>query len=151
QAAVASALFLPVLGAPLLRFDRDTPQPELHRLAQEAAIYLESGERVALLLPGDNEDALGSYLRGLLLFSPPRRSGLDFRMETKVEPATLTSIAAAGYRAALVTCAPPGFAGVPAGDAAILRDMPEGWRVLRTWAWPERIKRQRFAAMLARQ
>jgi hypothetical protein len=151
QAAVACALLLPILGAPLLRFDRDTPQPELRRLAQEAAIYLQPGERLALLLPGDNEDATGSFLRGLLLFSPPRRPGLDFRIETTVEPTTLASVAAAGYRTALVTCAPPGFAGVPTDDAAILRDTPQGWRVLQIWTWPERIRRQPFAGMLARQ
>jgi hypothetical protein len=149
--AVALALLLPLAGAPLLRFDRDPPQPALRRLAQDAAAYLHPGDRLALLLPGDYEDAMGSFLRGLLLFSPPRRPGLDIRTERFVTPATLGTVAAAGYPLALVTCAPPGFDGVPAGDAALLRDTPQGWRVLDTWAWPARLRREPFAAMLARQ
>ena len=151
RACVAAALLLPVAGVPLLRFDRDTPQPELRRLGQAAAAYLKPGDRLALLLPGDNEDAIGSFLRGVLLFSPPRRPGMDFLTETIVNPDTLASVAAAGFRLALVTCAPPGLDGVPVGDAAMLRETPDGWRVLQAWAWPERIKQQPFAGMMARQ
>ena len=148
---VALALLLPVAGAPLLRFDLDTPQPELRLLAQNATAFLHPGDRLALLLPEDNEDAIGSFLRGLLLFSPPRRTGLDFHIETAVDPTTLATAAAADYRLALVTCAPPGLADAPPGEAAILRETQEGWRTLRAWPWPKQIERQPFAAMLARQ
>ena len=85
-----------------------------------------------------------------MLFTAPRRPGLDFRIETSVSPATLASVAAADYRLALVTCAPAGLDGVPAGDAAMLRATPDGWHVLQTWAWPERIKHRHFAGLLAR-
>ena len=47
-AAVATALLLPVAGAPLLRFDRDPPQPELRRLGNAAAAFLQPGDRLAL-------------------------------------------------------------------------------------------------------
>ena len=151
KAAVVLALLLPVAGAPLLRFDRDSPQPEVRRFAQQAAAYLRPGDRLALLLPGDNEDAMGSFLRGLLLFSPPRRPGLDFLIETDVTPATLATVAAADYRLALVTCAPPGMDNVPVGDAAMLQVKGDGWRVLKTWTWTSRLKREPFAAMLSRQ
>ena len=150
RVAVGLALLFPVAGVPLLRFDRDTPQPELRRLGHEAAAYLQPRDRLALLLPGDSEDSIGSFLRGVMLFTPPRRPGLDFRIETSVSQATLASVAAADYRLALVTCAPAGLDGVPAGDAAMLRATPDGWRVLQTWAWPEQIKRRRFAGLLAR-
>jgi hypothetical protein len=151
QAAIVLALLLPLAGAPLLRFDLDTPQPELRLLARKAAAYLHPGDRLALLLPDDNEDAIGSFLRGLLLFSPPRRPGIDFRMQTAVGPTTLAAAAAADYRLALVTCAPPGLADVPPGEAAILSQTPQGWRALGAWPWPEWITRQPFAAMLARR
>jgi hypothetical protein len=151
QAAIALVIMLPVAGAPLLRFDRDTPQPEVRKLVREADAYLHPGDRLALLLPGDNEDAVGSFLRGLLLFSPPRHPGLEIHTETSVAPVTLGIVAAAGYPVALVTCAPSGFDGVPAGDAALLRDTPQGWRVLGTWTWPPQFRQEPFAGMLARQ
>jgi len=150
QAAVALALLLPVAGAPLLRFDRDMPQPELRQLGHAAAAYLKPGDRVALMLPKDYEDSIGSFMRGVLLFTPPRRPGLDFRIETDVTPATLAAATADADRLALVTCAPPGLDGVPPGDAAVLQATPGGWQVVQTWAWPSRIKQQEFSAMLAR-
>jgi hypothetical protein len=149
-AAVAAALMLPVAAAPLLRFDRDTPQPELRRLGNTVASYLQPTDRVALLLPQDTDDSVGSYLRGVLLFTAPRRPDLEFRIDTEVTPNTLGTIAAAGYRLALVTCAPPGFPGVPPGDAALLRDASDGWQTVRVWTWPEYIRRRPFAGMLAR-
>jgi hypothetical protein len=147
---VALALLLPVAGAPLLRFDRDMPQPELRQLGHAAAAYLKPGDRVALMLPKDYEDSIGSFMRGVLLFTPPRRPGLDFRIETDVTPATLAAATADADRLALVTCAPPGLDGVPPGDAAVLQATPGGWQVVQTWAWPSRIKQQEFSAMLAR-
>jgi hypothetical protein len=149
-AVVAMALLLPVAGAPLLRFDRDAPQPELRQLGNAAAIYLQPGDKLALLLPHDTDDSVGSYLRGVLLFTDPRRLGLDFRVDTEVTPATLGTVAAAGYRLALVTCAPPGFADAPPGDAALLRDTPNGWHTVRSWSRPEDITESSFAGMLAR-
>ena len=86
----------PLAGAPLLRFDRDTPQPELRELGHRGRAHLQPGDRLALLLPGDTEDSVGSLLRGVLLFTPPRRPGLDIHIETSVSPATLASAAAAG-------------------------------------------------------
>jgi hypothetical protein len=148
--AVAAVLLLPVAGAPLLRFDRDAPQPELRRLGNAAATYLQPGDKLALLLPHDTDDSVGSYLRGVLLFTEPRRLGLDFRDETQVTPATLGTAAAAGFRLALITCAPPGFADAPPGDAALLRDTPTGWHTVQAWSRPEDINQRTFAGMLAR-
>ena len=149
-AAVLLILILPVAIAPMLRFDLDTPQPELWRLGHAAATYVQPGERLALLLPGDTDDAVGSMLRGVLLFTSPRRPGLDFRVDTHIGPATLQAAAAAGYHLALITCTPPGLEVVPAGVAAMLRDTQDGWRVLQTWPWPwsATIRMPHFAALL---
>jgi uncharacterized membrane protein (UPF0136 family) len=150
HAAVGLILLLPLATAPLLRFDLDTPQPELWRLGHAAAAYVAPGNRLALVLPGDTDDSVGSMLRGVLLFTPPRRPGLDLRTETGPAARALSRAAIAGYRLALVTCTPPGIYGVPAGVAAMLRDTPDGWRPLQTWPWPTSLKTQRFAALLAR-
>ncbi len=154
-AAVLLILLLPLAIAPMLRFDLDTPQPELWRLGHAAAGYVQPGERLALLLPGDTDDAVGSMLRGVLLFTPTRRPGLDFRvdtgtLDTSTGKATLQAAAAAGYRLALITCTPSGLEGVPAGVAAMLRETQDGWRVLQTWPWPwsTMIRTPHFAALL---
>ena len=159
-AAVLLILVLPLAIAPMLRFDLDTPQPELWRLGHAAAAYVQPGERLLLLLPGDADDAVGSMLRGVLLFTAPRRPGLDFRVDTHTlnthtlntgtGPAALQDAAAAGYQLALMTCTPPDLEGVPAGVAAMLRHTPDGWRVLQTWPWPwsNMIKTPHFAALL---
>jgi len=147
-APVMLILLLPIAAASLLRFDLDTPQPELWALGHAAASYVQPGDRLALVVPGDADDAVGSMLRGVLLFTPPRRPGLDFRIETGTGVVPLQTAAAAGYRLALVTCTPSGLDGVPAGVAAMLQNTPDGWRALRTWPWPESIKARRFAAML---
>jgi hypothetical protein len=148
--AVAAALLLPVAGAPLLRFDRDAPQPELRALGNAAAAFLQPGDRLALLLPNDTDDSVGSYLRGVLLFTAPRRPGLDFHIETEVTPATLGAVAAAGYGLALVTCVPPGLADAPQGGAALLRNTPTGWHTVQAWSRSEDITQRTFAGMLAR-
>ncbi|MEJ0018859.1 MAG: hypothetical protein WDN25_20325 [Acetobacteraceae bacterium] len=146
--AVVAILLLPLAGAPLLRFDRDPPQPELRRLGHAVTPYLDRHDRLALLVPGDQNDSVGSFVRGVLLFTPPRRPGLDIRTEPSATPAVLSAVAAAGYRLALVTCAPPGLEGVPAGEAVLLEATGSGWRTLQAWPWPESMRRRRFAGML---
>lgn len=143
RAAVTLVLLLPIATAPLLRFDRETPQPELWDLAHNAAAYLRPGDRLALVLPNDTDDSVGSYLRGVLMFTPPRRPGLHIRTETDAATDALPSAAAAGYELALVTC-------MPDGTASMLRHAPEGWQRLQTWSWPTSLKAEPFGSMLAR-
>ena len=52
---------------------------------------------------------------------------------------------------ALITCAPAGLDGVPAGDAAVLQARRDGWRILQAWPWPERIRQRPFAGLLVRE
>lgn len=144
SAVIALVLLLPLAGIRLLRFDLDAPQPELWRLGHAVAAYVRPGDRLALLVPNDGDDTVGSFLRGVLLFTPPRRPGLDFRTDIGPEPDALSSAAAAGYHLALVTCAP--------GNAAALLEYSAGqWRPLRTWPWPAPLKTEHFAALLARE
>ena len=67
--AIAVAVVLPVLAAPLLRFDLDAPQPFLWEIGHRAAALLGGSARVAIVAPGDGDDAVGSMLRGVLLFT----------------------------------------------------------------------------------
>jgi hypothetical protein len=149
-AAIVMILVLPVALVRPLRFDLEPPQPELWQLGHQAARDVAPGGRLAVLVPGDTDDSVGSMLRGVLMFTPPRRPGLDLRTETKADAATLDALAAAGYRLALVSCTPSGLDGVPAHVAAMLRYGDGGWRVLDAWSYPDRLQHGHFAALLAR-
>ena len=148
--AVAAILVLPIVGMRMLRFDLDFPQPELWQLGHAVAEQLQSGDRLALVLPGDTDNSVGSMLRGVMLFTPPRRPGLDFHMATGSVASGLRDAMNAGYQLALVSCTPPGLVGVPAGVATLMRNTPEGWRAVLAWPWPSSITTRRFAALLAR-
>jgi hypothetical protein len=151
-ALIGTTIAMPLLGAPVLRFDLDAPQPFLWDIGARAAALLAPTDRVALLLPGDGDDAVGSLLRGVLLFTPPRRQGLDFHTELAADQASLNRAQAAGFARALVSCAPAGgLAGLPAGHAGLLGYDAGAWRVLGDWPVPAGLGRQRFSAMLPRR
>lgn len=165
-AAIAVILVLPVALVRPLRFDLESPQPTLWQLGHQAARDISPEDRapagqapdggapsrrLALLVPGDTDDAVGSMLRGVLMFTPPRRRGLDIRTETKADAPTLDALAAAGYRLALVTCTPSGLDGIPTHVAAMLRFGDGGWRVLDAWPYPDWLTHTHFAALLARE
>jgi hypothetical protein len=149
-ASVVLILALPLALVPMLRFDLEAPQPALWTLGHQVAALVSPNDRLALLVPGDTDDSVGSMLRGVLLFTPPARPGLDLRTETAANPATLAAVAAAGYRLALVSCTPEGMPGVPAHVAALLRLDNGDWRMLANWPYPAGLARQHFAGLLAR-
>jgi hypothetical protein len=153
HAAIASVVLIlavPPAIAGMLRFDLDPPQPLLWELGHQVARHVRPGDRVALLLPGDVNDSVGSMLRGLLLFTPPRRPGLDITTETRADAATLDAVAAAGYTLAFVSCTPPGLDDVPPDAAALLRRADGRWGPVAVWPYPADITGWRFAALLAR-
>jgi hypothetical protein len=147
---VALILVLPGAIVSMLRFDLDPPQPVLWHLGQAAARYITPDDRVALLVPGDTDDSVGSMLRGVLMLTTRARLGIDLKTKTKADPATLHALAASGYHLALITCTPPDLAGVPPHVAAMLRYSDGDWRVLNTWPYPPDLARGRFTALLAR-
>lgn len=148
--AVALILVLPVATAPMLRYDLDPPQPTLWRLGQAAARYITPDDRVALLVPGDSDDSVGSMLRGVLMLTTRAPLGIDLKTGSKADAATLHALAGSGYHLALITCTPPGLAGVPPHVAAMLRYSDGNWAVLNTWPYPPDLARRRFTALLAR-
>jgi hypothetical protein len=134
-AVVALALLTPFAFAGRLRFDLDMPQPLVWDLAKRLVPYLHDGDRLALLLPGDN-GSVATMLRGVLAETPPRRRRLVLLRLDMADPAALDAVARRGYPLALISCIPPGLAGLPAGQAALLRRDRDGWRVLAAWPYP---------------
>jgi hypothetical protein len=147
-AAIGLILVLPVALVPALRFDLEPPQTVLWELGHRVAARIAPDARLAIVVPGDTDDAVGSMLRGVLLFTPPARPLLDLRTETTADPATLGALAAAGYRLALVSCTPEGLVDVPARVAALLRYSDGVWRPVATWPYPVSLRGQRFTALL---
>jgi hypothetical protein len=150
-AAIATVLLLPLAGYRLLRFDLDAPQPFLWDIAQRSTAYLHNGDHLALIAPGDGDDAVGSLLRGVLLFTPPRRQIADFRTELVGTPAALDDALKAGFTRALVTCAPLSLAGLTPGNAGLLAYADGAWHVQASWPLPAKLAHTHFSAMLPRE
>ncbi|MFZ2007508.1 MAG: hypothetical protein WAV02_20655 [Stellaceae bacterium] len=142
-AALVIALLAPVAFAERLRFDIEMPQPLVWDLASELKPFLHDGDRVALLLPGDDGevgDLLGSYLASV----PPRSRGLDLKRYTTADMATLDQATAAGYPLAVISCVPQGLDGLPAGQAVLLKHDSGGWHELGAWPYSAGIALSRW-------
>ena len=142
-AALVVALMAPVAFAGRLRFDIEMPQPLVWDLAAELKPFLHDGDRVALLLPGDDgqtADLLGSYLASV----PPRRLGLDLKRYQTADEATLGAAEAAGYELAVISCVPAGLDALPAGQAALLKHDVGGWHELGAWPYAAGIALSRW-------
>ena len=132
--AVVLALVAPVAFAERLRFDIEMPQPLVWDLARALKPYLHDGQRLGLLLPGDNGE-IGDLLTGYLASAPPRRRGLVLTRYTTADTATLDKATAAGDTLAVVTCTPDGLLGLPPKQAALLRRAAIGWQAVATWPY----------------
>jgi hypothetical protein len=134
-ALIVAALACPLVFLPFLRFDLEPPALRVWQLARAAAPYLDDHARVALLLPGDN-GSVAPMLETVLRSVPPRHPDLDLEVVSTLAPDTLARLAAQGYRLALLSCAPPGFAAAPAGSAALLVRDEAGWHAAQVWHYP---------------
>jgi hypothetical protein len=147
-AAVMMALVVPVVLWPWLRFDVEAPQPTLAALASAVAAHLHDGEKVALVLPGDGpDDALGSLLRGEILFSAPRRRIAEFRSLETLDARALDGLRREGFDHVLLTCDPKSHA--PAA-ALIARDGGD-WKTVAGWTYPPALAGRHFASLVPRQ
>jgi hypothetical protein len=109
---------------------------------------LSDGDRLALLLPGDN-DTVATMIAGVLADTPPRRRGLDLLRRNTADPATLDEAARLGYRLALISCVPEGWEDLPPSQAVLLRDSPDGWQPLAEWPYPAHAADRRWQDILS--
>ncbi len=155
--AVVLILASPFAFTQRLRFDLDQPQPIIWDLAKRIAGRVASGERLALVLPGDN-GSVSLMLRGVLDLTPPRRSGLYLFDATQAAginaPASAALAAAqrAGYDRVLVSCARMEAGGGNALAAVLLRRNPAdagGWTIDEAWPYPSLPPRTRWLGAFA--
>ncbi|HEV2334865.1 MAG TPA: hypothetical protein VGS13_05175, partial [Stellaceae bacterium] len=152
QPAAAGAILLIVL-APIgfikrLRFDLDMPQPLAWNLAKQAGAQLHDGDRLALLLPGDN-GSVAAMMAGVLRDTPPRHPTLDLLRRNTADDAALDDAARRGYGLALISCTPPGLLGLPPGQAVLLRHAEDGWHQIASWPYPALVPGQRWQQILS--
>ena len=146
--ALATAVLAPLVYAYRLRFDLDMPQPLVRSLAAHLKPYLADGDRLALLLPGDN-DSVATMLAGLLADTAPRRTRLDLLRRDTADPATLDEAARLGYRLALISCVPGDWEGLPGSEAVLLRYDPDGWHPLAAWPYPPHATERHWQQILS--
>lgn len=154
-AAIVLVAAFPLVAIPMLRFDRQAPQPAIVALARHIAQMVPDQARLAVVVPGDPFDAAGSAIRGALLYLPPRRPKLDLVTVNRADEATLASLHQQGLAYAVLSCVRPGLEtiGLTAthhGKGALLRSAPSGWVVDAVWAWPAEHATARFGALLER-
>ena len=147
-AVLALALLAPVAFAKRLRFDLDMPQPLVWDLARRLSTHLSDGDRLALLLPGDN-DSVATMISGVLADAPPRRRMLDLLHRNTADSATLDEAARLGYPLALISCTPSGLGDVPPAQAVLLRHHPDGWHLVAAWPYPPHAAERRWQHMLS--
>jgi hypothetical protein len=142
--AVILALLVPFPFLKRLRFDTQMPQPLIWDLARNIAGEVKDGDRLAILLPGDN-GSTSLMLRAALVLTPPRRD-LDFFDVSAVPGGIDAGLAAAaqrGYTAAMLSCAAPDNA------AQLLAYDGAGWRVVKSWNYKPVDARERWTTVLA--
>jgi hypothetical protein len=127
---VLVALLVPLPFLRLLRFDLEVPNLRAYRLAHEAALRISDNDRLLLIVPGNN-GTLPPTVEGVLRYLPPRRPDIAFGIADDLA----SGLATAGYPRALLSCSPPGFALVPAGNGAVLRRQGDAWQVEASWRY----------------
>ena len=146
--ALVTAVLAPVGYAYRLRFDLEMPQPLVRSLATNLKTYLADGDRLALLLPGDN-DSVATMIAGILGETPPRRRRLDLLRRDSADQATLDEAAQLGYGLALISCVPEGWEDLPPSQAVLLRRDPDGWHTMAAWPYPAHVAERRWLGILS--
>jgi hypothetical protein len=142
------AILAPIAFAKRLRFDLDMPQPLVWNLAKRLSTHLSDGDRLALLLPGDN-GSVATMIAGVLAGTPPRRHMLDLLRRDTADPATLDEAARLGYPLALISCTPNGLGDLPPSQAVLLRHGSDGWRLVADWPYPPDAAQRRWQHLLS--
>jgi hypothetical protein len=137
---IALALLVPIGFAYRLRFDLVMPQPLVWELGGRLKPHLKDGDRLALLLPGDN-GSLADMLSGVLTDVAPRRR-LDLLRRQSADDAALAEAAQLGYTLALISC-------TGEDSAALLEHGGDGWRRRAAWPYPPEARAQRWQRILS--
>jgi hypothetical protein len=155
-AAITLAVIAPVATAGWTRADRRQPQPRVWDLAAWMAPQLHDGDRVALLLPGDNR-SVAFMLRVAIQISPPYRRLSSFTDVARGDAVALEGVQKIGADYALISCVQPALASSPlgrslkltAGEAALLAWDGATWHLAGTRGYVAEVGPERWTTELS--
>jgi len=143
---VAASLAVPIGFAERLRFDLVMPQPLVRALGHDLGARLKPDDKLALVLPGDN-NSVAVMLQSVLRYETPRLPGVELTVLKSFDDRTLATLDALGIGKAFLSCTPDGGS-FPAHRALLLLRASEGWRQVAVWRYPEP-NTARWTAMLS--
>jgi hypothetical protein len=144
---IGTLVLVPIVLIGRVRHDLQMPQPLALALEQRLAAAVSGNDKLALLLPGDN-NALFNYFRAMLALAPPRHPDMPLYYSNAVDRKLLDSLSDKGYTLAFLSCAPDEFAELPRRTALLLRHDGTGWQIAESWPYPPRDRRDRWISEL---
>jgi hypothetical protein len=135
-AMVTAVIAMPIGFVKRLRFDQAMPQPLVRALGRDAASFLNPADKLALVLPGDN-NSVATMLQGVLRYETPRRPSLEVTVIKAFDGETLAALAAQGFSKALVSCMPDNVLELPEGKAVLIERHGDRWDAAAIWRYPE--------------
>jgi hypothetical protein len=136
----ASLLVLAVLAMPIgfawrFRFDLVMPQPLVRALGHDLGALLKPGDKLALVLPGDN-GSVAVMLQSVLRYEAPRLPKVELTVLKSFDDRTLAALAAQGIGEAFVSCTDDTSGLLPVHRALLLERHPDGWKQVAVWRYP---------------
>ena len=133
---VLASLAVPLAFAKRLRFDLVMPQPLVRALGHDLGALLKPDDKLALVLPGDN-NSVKVMLESVLRYEAPRLPDVEFMVFRRFDDRTLSTLEGQGIDKAVISCTPDGGDALPAHRALLLVRTQEGWTPLAVWRYPE--------------
>ena len=147
-----AALLLALVASPVgflsyLRFDLEEPQLRVRELTREAASRI-SGDKLGLLLPGDN-GSVATVAETALRILPPRHPEVELKVWNGDVSAGLADFTVSGYRSAVISCTPRDFDLAPSAHGAFLVRDEAGWHATAVWSYAPPPAGGRWSAVLS--
>jgi hypothetical protein len=134
---VLVGLAVPIAFAKRLRFDLVMPQPLVRALGHDLGALLKPDEKLALVLPGDNNNSVAVMLQSVLRYEAPRLPRVELMVFKRFDDRTLSTLEGQGIDKAFVSCTPDGDGVLPAHRALLLVRTLDGWQPLAVWRYPQ--------------
>jgi hypothetical protein len=135
-AMVAAVVAMPIAFVKRLRFDLAMPQPLVRALGRDAASFLKPDDRLALVLPGDN-NSVATMLQSVLRYEALRRPSLEIALIKTFDGGTLGVLTAQGFSKALISCMPDNAEELPERKAVLIERQGDRWEPVAVWRYPE--------------
>lgn len=132
---VLAVLAVPVGFAKRLRFDLVMPEPLVRALGHDLGRLLKPDDKLALILPGDN-NSVAVMLQSVLRYETPRLPRVELAVLRSFDDRTLPTLESQGIGKAFLSCSPDGANPLPAHRAVLLVRSPEGWQTVAVWRYP---------------